>query len=106
MNQKRKCFRCGNTGHAKAQCSWVQGTCFSCGKAGHLARECRDPELAGCRRCGAMNHWLRDFPENERTQVSSLCRNCGREGHFVRTCKEPKSTCRQCGVVGHIEDMC
>ena len=106
MNQERKCFRCGNTGHVKAQCRWAQGACFSCGQAGHMARECRDPEVAGCRRCGSMNHWVRDCPEAGRTQVKPLCGNCGREGHFARTCKEPRSTCRQCGVVGHIAGMC
>ena len=61
--------------------------------------------MAGYRRCGVMNHWLRDRPEAGRTQMSSLCGNYGRLGYFTKVCKELKSTCKRWGVVGHIAVM-
>ena len=63
------------------QCKWAQGTCFSCGQAGHPVQEYRDPEVAGCQKCGSMNYWVRNCPETGRAQV-------------------------RCGVVGHIAGMC
>src|SRR5678815_2944257 len=59
-NRDVKCFRCGKMGHMISECRWANGACFSCGQVGHMAMNCTDPQRAGCRRCGGMEHWARD----------------------------------------------
>ena len=105
VNKIVKCFRCGKTGHMISECRWANGTCFSCGQVGHMAMNCTDPQRSGCRRCGGLDHWVRDCPQGVRmTQL--VCGNCGIEGHFSRMCRSPRNTCNRCGKLGHVGEMC
>src|SRR5678816_2980852 len=104
-NQEVKCFRCGKHGHMISECRWANGACFSCGQVGHMALNCTDPQRAGCRRCGGIDHWVRDCQQGVRVR-QPVCGNCGIEEHFSRMCQSPRNTCAKCGKIGHVAGMC
>ena len=41
LQQKKSCYRCGDTGHRAAECRALNKKCNNCQKQGHLARVCR-----------------------------------------------------------------
>ena len=36
-----RCYRCGRTNHAPAQCPFIKARCHNCGKIGHIKKVCR-----------------------------------------------------------------
>lgn len=105
QNRVVTCFRYGKVEHMISECRWANGACFSCGQVGHLANSCNNSQLAGCRRCGGLDHWVRDCPQGVR-MMRTVCGNCGQEGHFARMCGSPRSACTHCGKVGHLSGRC
>ncbi|XP_059627333.1 uncharacterized protein LOC132270145 [Cornus florida] len=69
------CFRCGQPGHFKSQCTQaqvVQVIYFKCGQSGHHKSQCTQIQVASgrCFGCGQHGHRVKDYPQ----QGSSLAR--------------------------------
>ncbi|KZT39225.1 hypothetical protein SISSUDRAFT_1003698, partial [Sistotremastrum suecicum HHB10207 ss-3] len=69
-----------------------------------------------CRKCGAVDHTIRDCPEKETPPEGYVCRKCQEPGHYVKDCpvtgdtggKKPKEgyVCRACGSDQHFIQDC
>ena len=44
---KKKCYRCGRTGHLPSLCHFKDQKCRCCGKFGHIAKVCNSQEATG-----------------------------------------------------------
>ena len=44
---KKKCYRCGQTGHLPSLCHFKDQKCRCCGKFGHIAKVCNSQEATG-----------------------------------------------------------
>ncbi|XP_059669548.1 uncharacterized protein LOC132314742 [Cornus florida] len=61
------CFRCGQLGHYKSQCTQAQLTqviCFKCEQSGHHKSQCTQIQVSssGCFGCGQQGHRVKDCP--------------------------------------------
>ncbi|XP_042172202.1 zinc finger CCHC domain-containing protein 7 isoform X2 [Oncorhynchus tshawytscha] len=75
-------------------------TCHSCKKTGHLSKSCPTPPEPCCVLCGERGHTMPSCP-------SKHCRNCGLPGHLNEVCVVPNlryKWCYRCGVQGHLND--
>ncbi|XP_059663572.1 uncharacterized protein LOC132309272 [Cornus florida] len=62
------CFRCGQLGHYKSQCTQTQVArmiCFKCGQPGHHKSQCTQIQVAsgGCFGCSQQGHRVKDCPQ-------------------------------------------
>ncbi|XP_070998782.1 zinc finger CCHC domain-containing protein 7-like isoform X2 [Oncorhynchus clarkii lewisi] len=77
-------------------------TCHSCKRTGHLSTSCPTPPEPCCVLCGERGHTMLSCP-------SKHCRNCGLPGHLNEVCVVPNlryKLCYRCGVQGHLNDAC
>lgn len=76
-----ECFRCGEVGHNKTDCTneaverAFTGECRTCGEQGHRAADCpyKAPEM--CRACGVEGHKAQDCDKNrtmDRSHVAEM----------------------------------
>lgn len=103
INQEKKCFQCGKTGHIARECRSGNGqeeeansyskSCSNCGKRGHLANECRSghrreqSQVSGCYNCGKMGHFARECRSAGKAS-QFVCYSCNKTGHFAKECPE------------------
>lgn len=73
-----ECFRCGQTGHNKADCTNeaidrpFTGTCRLCEQEGHRAAECPTKAPDICRACGVEGHKAQDCEVNRKIDMSAV----------------------------------
>lgn len=111
-----KCYRCGQRGHMRAECTVeVVSTCALCGRKGHLMNSCPDRR---CLFCSGTGHIAASCPVARSVRPAERsknlqCRFCDRNsGHVSLSC--PKSAlaisptlialvaCATCGERGHV----
>merc|ERR1712086_250347 len=54
--------------------------CFNCGETGHAAADCTEPKK--CKSCGSAEHARDDCPKKDED-----CEKCGRKGHIAVICR-------------------
>ncbi|KAF3033072.1 hypothetical protein E8E12_001851 [Didymella heteroderae] len=114
------CFKCGETGHRKADCpqggsgGGGQG-CFKCGEVGHRKADCPQGGSGGggkaCFNCGNEGHRKTECPEPLKPRAGGgggrTCFNCLQPGHNISDCPKPRvERCRNCDAVGHMSREC
>ena len=83
------CFKCGGSGHVKANCTSVAGNprqCFRCSGFGHEQRDCpSDPQNVGHVR--QQQHQQQRQRQDQRNQDGTgTCSRCHRPGHKRNDC--------------------
>lgn len=111
MNNRR-CYNCGDKGHASNNCNFPRPVCFRCKSAEHLILRCphSDARVFGERN---ENMSRNDANESKTCAVdakgaTSICKYCGKVGHTIRECPqlEAATACIYCDSTSHTVQQC
>ena len=76
---RKRCYKCGQTGHMKSECKDREKCCIFCKATDHDVDRCQKRREAVCRQCNRKGH-------SAGFHKVHLCRKCGKEHSGVEGC--------------------